>query len=110
MLGIFLVYYIGKTFYMLAEQFRKNKWLFAILGVVAYYGGTFAAGICIGLCSEFGYLPPIDDLGGIVISLAALPFGIFACWGLYAWLKNSWSKTKVSKALYSEDILDGDLM
>ena len=110
MLGIFLVYYIGKQFYELAEKFKKNKWLYAVLGVISYYGGTFIAGLFIGIVSEFGYIPSIDNIGELVLSLIALPFGVLACWSLYAILKNNWSKTRISKALYSEEVIDGDLM
>ena len=34
MLGLLLIYFIGKYFYDLAAEFEKNKWLYAILGVV----------------------------------------------------------------------------
>ncbi len=44
MLGLFLLYFIGKIFYQLAEAHNKNKWVFAILGVIAYYAGTFLGG------------------------------------------------------------------
>ncbi len=39
-----LIYFIGKYFYKLSEEYNQNKWLYAILGIVVYY----AAGICLG--------------------------------------------------------------
>ena len=38
-LGYILIFYIGFYFYRLAENHSKNKWLFAILGVAAYFFG-----------------------------------------------------------------------
>ena len=34
MLGLVLLYWIGKYFYKLAEEYDKSKWGFAILGLV----------------------------------------------------------------------------
>ena len=97
MLGFILIFFIGKYFYQLAEEYQQNKWLYAIIGVVSYYVGTFIAGILIGIL----YVLIANDLSGlentpdIVLSLMALPFGLLSCWGLYTILKKQWKKNIV---------------
>ena len=98
MLGIFLIYYIGKTFYKLAEKFNKHAWGFAVLGVVSYYLGTIIAGLTAGIFAGI-YMIEIPD---IVAMFITLPFGIFACWGFYSLLKKQWSK----KPKMNEVLLD----
>lgn len=103
MIGLLLIYFIGKAFYELAFTYNKNKWLFAILGVVSYYIGTFVLGIALGvyvLISENNSILNTDDL---VLNLLALPFGLLACWGFYVILRNNWKKQPV---ISSTDLLD----
>ena len=49
MLGILIIYFFGKRFYNLSEEYNQNKWLYAILSAVVYYAGTFMGGIVLGL-------------------------------------------------------------
>ncbi len=94
MLGLIFLYFIGKYFFKLAEEFNQNKWLFAILGIIVYYLGTFAGGILLGI---------LDALIGIgfnwdnnlALGLIALPFGIGAAYLFYFLLKKQWEKTIV---------------
>lgn len=37
MLGLLLIYFVGKYFYELAHEHDRSRWGFAILGVVVYY-------------------------------------------------------------------------
>lgn len=107
MLSIILIYFIGKPFYNLAEAHYKNKWIFAILGVVTYYGGTFLGGFILGVFIAFGYMESLLTLPELVLGLLTLPFGLLACWGLYAILKNIWSKAVPAE---NNEALDGDFM
>jgi len=91
MLGLLLIYFIGKKFYDLALEFEKSEWGFAILGVVVYYAGTFVAGFVIGIWN----LDAIETMSDITLGLIALPFGVLSCVGLYYFLNNSWKKNKV---------------
>lgn len=106
-LGLCLIYYIGKQFYMLAEQFKKNKWLFAILGVISFYTGAFLTGLAMFIAAESGIIALIDTIPGIVLNLIWLPLGLLSCWALYSILKSSWSRNKIFQ---TEDVLDVDLM
>jgi len=92
MLGILLIYFIGKRFYDLAEEFEQNKWLYAIIGIVIYYGiGTLLLTFIIVLDIYF------FDWGfnweqSYGMSLLMIPLGIFAVWLFYQFLENRWKK------------------
>lgn len=92
MLGIFLLYYIAKPFYTLAENHQKGKWLYAILAILAYYLGTFVAGILIALISELGFHYSIDNYNNYVLGLMAMPLGILFAWAFYKFLVRKWEK------------------
>jgi len=94
MLGLILIYFIGKKFYDLAQEFEKSQWGFAILGVVIYYAGTFIAGIVIAIGYEISSTNSIENVNEHVLGLIALPFGILSCVGLYNYLRKTWQKNK----------------
>ena len=106
MIGILLIYFVGKAFYDLAGTYRKNQWLFAILGVASYYVGTFGAGITIGILMGMGYLDSLEGTNELVLGLIALPFGVLLCWGFYKFLEN---RFKNETPDYDDNkTLDGD--
>ena len=94
MLGLILIYFIGKKFYDLAQKFGKSEWGFAILGVVTYYAGTFITGIVIALGYEFWSTASVDGMSDLALGFIALPFGVLSCVGLYYYLNNLWGKSK----------------
>ena len=94
MLGFVFIFYIGKFFYKLAEKFDKNKWLFAILGIVVYYVGTFIGGVVIALTNIISDFE-VDWENNLVLGLIALPFGISAAYLFYYILKKQWEKSFV---------------
>ena len=100
MLGLILIYFIGKKFYDLAQEFGKSEWGFAILGVVVYYAGIFMGGFILGIM----FMESIAGMNPIVIGLMALPFGIVSCVGLYYFLNNSWKKNIESNKSNIDDI------
>lgn len=94
MLGILFIYFIGKFFYKLAEEFKQNKWLYTILGIVVYYVGTGIAGAILGLCDLFfGLNINWDDT--ILMSLIALPFGAASVGLFYYLLKKKWKSEQI---------------
>ena len=102
MLGLLLIYFLGKKFYELAHEFDRSRWGFAILGVVVYYLGTFLAGVVLVL---FGG-SSLDNVPDIVISLISIPFGLLAAWILYRMLERSWLNAQEST---NTDVLDQNL-
>jgi hypothetical protein len=112
MLGIFLIYFIGKSYFDLAITHDKPKWPYAISGVIAYYLGTFIAGIVIYSViaySSGNMMENPDDIGisDFLLGLMAVPFGIAACWGLYKLLESRWSKSQ--KIGSHTDLLDDEI-
>lgn len=92
MLGLLLLFFIGKYYVELANQFNKNKWLYAILGIATYYAGTIAFGFSLGLYAVIAENPEVLEMNNIVLGLMAIPFGILTTWILYTILKNNWKK------------------
>ncbi|MFK8059713.1 MAG: hypothetical protein AB8B78_06430 [Polaribacter sp.] len=91
-LGVVLLYWIGKYFYKLAEKYNKNQWGFAILGVVSYYGGIYVSAFIIGIIAEI--LSPDFFIGfdETVFALLLIPFGFLSCYLLYKYLEKTWKK------------------
>ena len=104
MLGLLLIYYIGKYYADLAEEYNKKKWGYIILGIASYYVGTFIIGIIIVLLYELVLLKSIDDLNDLVLSLIAMPFGILSCIGVYYLVKNNFEKNKIVSDSNIQDI------
>jgi hypothetical protein len=105
MIGLVLLYFIGNSFYRLAADFNKNKWAFAILGVVTYYASgvvvVFVAALLYGMTDE-----NFTDLPTYAWDLLGIPIGLLGCFLLYRLLKYLWNKP-IKNA--DDRILDADL-
>jgi len=103
MIGLFLIYWIGKSFYELAHEHDKSRWGFAIVGVIGYYTGIIIAEVILVFLVEDGVL----DIKRYVSGILSLPVGLLTCWLLYRFLKSQWSKqTHAADA----DVIDRDLL
>lgn len=90
MLALVIIYFIGKWFYKLAEKHQRNKWLFAILGVVVYYAMTILGAIAILLILvELGN-DEILDTPDAVAGLLGIPVGLLSMWGFHVILRKNW--------------------
>ena len=69
MLGLILLFWIGKYFYKLAEKYNKSEWGFAILGIVVYYAGIFMSSIIIGILLELFSPGSIDEINETLFGL-----------------------------------------
>ena len=92
MLGFVLLYWIGKYFYKLAEEYNKSQWGFAILGVVVYYAGIFLFGVIAGIIAEIISPGFVDTFSDSLFGILMLPFGILSCYLLYKYLEKTWKK------------------
>lgn len=103
MLGIILIIFIGKHFFKLAESYNKNKWLYAILGIVSYYAGSAIGGIIIGLLSElFGWYLDFDN--NLILIAIAIPFGLGTVALFHYLLKKNFEQNKPEPIQSIEDI------
>lgn len=107
MLGIVLIYFIGKHFHTLATKHQRTPWLFAVLGVVSYYVGTIIIGVFLALFPELTGVDIVDDSDTLLISLMAIPAGILSSFIFYKFLESKWSKVPI---VPSSDILDDDFL
>jgi len=103
MLSILLVYFIGKQFYELAQDFNKNRWLFAILGVVVYYAIGILLVVVIALLDVVVFEWGLDWENRFGMNMLAIPLGLLADVSLYLFLKNRWKATVV---LVKDEIQD----
>lgn len=92
MLGILLIYWIGKYFYKLADLYNKHKWAYGILGVLAYYGGTFFFGFFVGFILEFSSPGYADSVNELFFGFLMIPLGLLCCFLLYKYLEKKWKK------------------
>lgn len=101
-LGLFLIYWLGKRFYILAEKYNQNKWLYAILGVVIYYLGQIIFGVVLVILNEF--LEFDINLDDVVINLLGIPIGGLACYAFYKLLESNWKKIQLQPIENIDDI------
>ena len=105
-IGLLLIYFIGKSFYELAHTHNRSKWGYAILGIVTYYGLQLLLGFGIGF-----YLVLRNGDGAIttetelVVTIVGVAIAAFGTWGLHYLLKKSWEKN-VRPEQGREDLLD----
>ena len=105
MLGIILIYIIGKNFYRLSDENNKNNWAFAILGVVSYYATAIVAVMIFAIFYEL-YGNSIDDVNEKLLDFMSLPFGIGGCYLTYKYLEKKWEKKHFT---FDDEILDRDM-
>jgi len=92
MLGLVLLYWIGKYYYKLAETYDKSKWGFAIIGIVSYYSGTLLFGIILMAIGEIFSQGFVDSFNETLLGLIMLPFGVLTCYLLYKYLEKTWKR------------------
>jgi len=106
MIGILLLYFIGKYFKTLAETYKKKPWPWVILGIVVYFAGTFIGGIIIALiCNIVEY--DVESIPDMVLNLLALPVGLLICWIFYFTLEKNWKNNSASNDV---ETLDSELL
>jgi hypothetical protein len=96
-LSYIFIFYIGFYFYRLAENHKRNKWLFGIVGIVTYLTGLISYPLIIRVFySEESY-----NFDLIFISLKSFLIGLLSVFFLFQLLSFIWSRKKVSQ---KEDI------
>jgi hypothetical protein len=91
MLGLILVYFVGKAFYDLAGKYHKHQWGFGVLGVVSYYAGFLGGSFILGMVAEIIAPGEIENTSDLLLTIIAVAIGVGSCWGTYAYLKRTWS-------------------
>jgi hypothetical protein len=108
MLGIFFIYFIGKQFYELAQDYDRNKWGHAFLGIFMYYLGTFVGAIGIAFVCLFLDID-FDGLNDTLLSILSIPFGMLVSWLTYCFLKKKFIHDTSDINILYDNILDEGL-
>jgi len=88
MLGVFIIIWIAGMFYDLAKKYQKNKWLFAIGGIAAYY-------LCNTLVMLIFSLSTSGSSYNVIHTIISVLTGFFGCYLFYMALKNRWNENQV---------------
>ncbi len=81
----------GKSFYQLAIDHNKQKWVYGILGPVTYFISALFFGLILGFLNEM-FSWNIDFGNKILMTLIALPICGASTYLLYRILKMKWEK------------------
>lgn len=103
MLRILLIYFIGKYFYELAQDFYKHRWLYAILGIVVYYISGFVFALILVVLDSL-FLLNINWDNSFGVNLISIPVGLLGCYIFYIVLKKRWEKADTSSMDEIDDI------
>lgn len=95
MLGLLLLYWIGKYFYKLAEQYHKSQWGFTILGIATYYGGIMLFSFLIAIIMEITSPGSVESINETLFGVLMIPFGLLTAYLLYFFLEKNWKRTTV---------------
>ncbi|HZY80941.1 MAG TPA: hypothetical protein VFE50_15570 [Cyclobacteriaceae bacterium] len=78
-----IVAFSGRQYYNLAIEYGKNKYIFGLVGVVAYLFGIFIGAVLITIATP--------DLPEEQFYPWCIPFGIASGALIYFWLKRKWN-------------------
>lgn len=76
MLGLLLIYLLGKYFYDLALEYNKPPWKYAVIGVLSYYLGIALGGGFMGIMLEWTSPGSVDRINDFLLGLICIPFGL----------------------------------
>ena len=108
MIGILLIFFIGKYYYKLAENHQRSKWGFAILGLALYYVGTLALGFIVGLFATLFNWLWFETMDERLLGLMFVPAGLASTYFTYKYLEKKW-KNEESMNPEDEHFLDGNI-
>tara|TARA_B110000091_G_scaffold99049_1_gene107778 strand:+ start:205 stop:522 length:318 start_codon:yes stop_codon:yes gene_type:complete len=96
-LGYIFLFYIAYYFYRLAENHKKNKWLFGVVGVVTYIFGNFMYVVF----TAFNFEQNINNLNLLFFSLKSFIIGLLSVFTLFHSLNFIWNR---KRSIKKEDI------
>lgn len=92
-LGYIFIFYIGFYYYRLAENYKRNKWLFGFLGIFFYYVGI----ILYVLYQRIFVIEEIDEFDMTSISFKVFVVGFVIVFVIFHLLNYIWSRAKKKK-------------
>jgi hypothetical protein len=79
MLSLVLIYFVGRRFYDTAQKYNQSGWLYAVLGVLSYYGGIMVGAVILGIVLGLFFPAFLDETSEMLLGLMTIPIGILAC-------------------------------
>jgi len=107
MLSLVLIYWIGKSFHTIAESSGRSPWLWAIAGVVFYYGFQIIVGIAILLMWYSDDILMVDSGTERGVGLMGAIVSGIVTYFLYQFLKKKWETSKLGS---ENSMLDDDVI
>ena len=96
MLGIFLIYWIGKKYYNLATQHGRSPWGFAILAVAIYYGIQLILGIILAITIP-DIMADLDSSTEMMLNIIGVPISLGGWYLVLIYLRRKWEKEADTK-------------
>lgn len=111
MLGLLLIYFLGKYFYDLALQYNKPPWKYAVIGILSYYLGIALGGAFMGIMLEWTSPGSIDRINDWLLGLICIPFGLLIAKLTHLHLQKRFANPpRRTDANLSSSILDEEFM
>ncbi len=107
MFGLILIYFIGKSFFKLAEKHKKSEWGYAVLGVALYYIGSFSGAFIVTVLFELFSPGTLDNIEDTLLGLMGVPFGLITWWFALKQITKKWESNAVTLDM---EVLDDNLM
>lgn len=104
-LDLLAIGFIGTLYFRLAKEYEKIAWLFAVLGVLSYYGGVFLSAFLFSIYEAYVNNNLLDESDTLLILAVSLPGGIVCCFVLFQLLKRNW-KRKAAAVQEDSNLLD----
>lgn len=103
MLGLLILFFIGKAFFNLAKKHHRNKWLFGVLGIAVCYGMIIIGGIIVVAIALALGNEGILELSDTVLGMMGVPIGLLSVWLFYYLLRKNWEGNPKNQ---NPDLLD----
>lgn len=83
MLGILILFFIGRIFYRLAERYGRNVWGYGALGIVLFYLSMTLSGALSAIAYDLFGFGSIDEMSDNMIFILSFPLGLLIYYGFY---------------------------
>jgi cytochrome b561 len=97
MLGIFLIYWVGRKYYDLAIRHGRSAWGYCILAIVIYYGSQFFLGIILAL-SMPELMANLDSGEEMALNFIGIPISLGVWYSVLVYLRKKWEAIEESMA------------
>ena len=92
-LGYIFIFYVGYYYFRLAENYKRNKWVFGFLGIFFYYFGI----VLYVLYQKIFVIEEIDEFDLTSLSLKSFVAGFIIVFFMFHWLNYIWSRNDKKK-------------